>query len=90
MLSAMVKVELFGVARVRAGASEIEVEAATLGEAFVQLAARFPALVPSVLEGGRLAATFAVALNGQTFTADAELQLADGDTLVVISANAGG
>lgn len=86
----MVTIELYGVARLRAGREVIEVEARTLAEAFVALGKTCPVLVPSVVSGGRLGPSWLVALNGAQITADPELALQDGDVVVLVSADAGG
>lgn len=86
----MVTLELYGVARLRAGRAVIEVEARSLGEALVALGVACPALEPLIVTGGRLGPGWLVALNGAQITADPELPLADGDVVVLVSADAGG
>ncbi len=84
----MIRVELFGVARLKAGASELSVEAASLGEALCAVERRCPGL--ELVRAGALAPSYLCALNGKSFTGDASLALADGDVLVIVSAQAGG
>jgi molybdopterin synthase sulfur carrier subunit len=86
----VVTIELFGVPRLRAGRDVVAVEATSLGEAFCKLGAACPALDPSVVEGDRLKPHYLVAINGTVLTADPKAPLADGDTLVLLSADAGG
>ena len=86
----MVTIELFGVPRLRAGRDAIAVEAASLGEALAALAIACPALAPAVVRSGRLSPHYLVAKNGLQLTADPETPLAPGDTLVLLSAEAGG
>lgn len=86
----MVVIELYGVPRLRAGRDAFEVEARSLGEALQQLGARCPALAPAVVDGGRLGRSYLVALNGRQLTADPATPLADGDVVVLLSADAGG
>lgn len=86
----MVTIELYGVARLRAGRTEVEVEARSLAEALAALGAACPVLVPAVVAGERLAPSWMVALNGAQITADPATPLADGDRLVLVSADAGG
>lgn len=86
----MVTIELFGVPRLRAGRDEVVVEAASLGEALLALAAACPALAPSVVSGGRLSPYYLVAKNGLQLTADPGTPLVAGDTLVLLCAEAGG
>jgi sulfur-carrier protein len=86
----MVIIELYGVARLRAGREAIEVAARSLGDALLALGAACPALEPLVVAGGRLGPGWLVALNGAQITADAETPLGDGDVVVLVSADAGG
>jgi molybdopterin synthase sulfur carrier subunit len=86
----VVTIELFGVPRLRAGRDAVDVEARSLGEAFAALGQACPALAPGVVDGERLAPYYLVAVNGVHFTSDAGHPLADGDVLVLMSADAGG
>lgn len=86
----MVVIELFGVPRLRAGRDAVEVEARSLGEALRALGASCPALAPAVVDGERLGAAYLVAVNGLQLTADPRTPLADGDHVVLLSADAGG
>ncbi|AKT41841.1 MoaD/ThiS family protein [Chondromyces crocatus] len=86
----MVVIELYGVARLRAGHDHVEVEASSLGEAIQALGARCPALSPHVVEGPRLSPSYLVAVNGRHLTADPDTPLAEGDVVVLLSADAGG
>jgi molybdopterin-guanine dinucleotide biosynthesis protein A len=87
---ARVRVELFGIARARAGAAAAEVEAGTLAEALRALAARFPGLEPDVLAGGTLTEHYVVSLNGERFVRDPGTPLHPGDVLLLLGAQAGG
>lgn len=86
----MVTVELFGVPRLRAGASRVEVPAGSLGDVLRAVAERLPGLAPDVLQDGRPTELALVALDGREFIDDPALPIADGSVLVVISAQAGG
>ncbi|HSN98128.1 MAG TPA: MoaD/ThiS family protein [Candidatus Nanopelagicales bacterium] len=86
----MVVIELYGVPRLRAGTDAVEVDARSLGEAIAALGARCPALSPHVVDGGRLGASYLVAVNGRQITADPETPLREGDVVVLLSADAGG
>ena len=86
----MVTIELFGVPRLRAGKDAFCVPAASLGEALRALGQVCPALSPSVVDGERLQPCYLVAVNGVQFTADPRTPLADGDVVVLVSAEAGG
>ncbi len=89
-LSSVVTIELFGVPRLRAGKDALDVNAATLGEAFRALASGFPALAAAVVEDGKLKPFYVVALNGAVVPSDPATPLADGDVVLLLSADAGG
>ncbi|MCK6458720.1 MAG: MoaD/ThiS family protein [Planctomycetes bacterium] len=84
------RIELFGIARARAGRETIDVEAGSLGEAIRALARACPGVVPEVVEDGRLTDSYLASLNGDRFVKDPELRLAKGDTLLILGAQAGG
>jgi sulfur-carrier protein len=86
----VVTIELYGVARLRAGRETIDVAARSLGEALVALGRACPALEPAVVSDGRLGPAWLVALNGAQITADPDAPLAEGDVVVLVSADAGG
>lgn len=86
----MVTIELYGVARLRAGREAIEVDARSLGDALAALGAACPALERVIVAGGHLAPGWLVALNGAQITADPETPLDEGDVVVLVSADAGG
>jgi molybdopterin converting factor small subunit len=82
-------VEFLGIPRERAGMSEVEIDAGTLGEALAVLAARFPALRELMTAGG-LHASVAANLNGDQFVTDPNTSLDANDRLLLLSADAGG
>ncbi len=86
----MVRVELFGIARRRAGIEEILVEARNLREVLERLAGRFPDLAGVCIEGDRLRPGFIANLNGDRFITDPETPIQTDDSLLILSADAGG
>jgi molybdopterin converting factor small subunit len=82
-------VEFLGIPRERVGLSELEVEAATLGQLLGTLATRFP-VFGQLVTAGRLDSSIAVNLNGDAFVSDPETALAAGDRLLILSADVGG
>ena len=84
------RIELFGIARARAGTEAVEVDARTLGEAVAALADACPGLVPDVIDDGCLTGNFLASLNGERFLRDTTAGLAAGDTLLILGAHAGG
>lgn len=86
----MVTIELYGVPRLRAGVDQIQVEAASIADALRALVSRCPALDRTVVRDARLLPSFMIAVNGLQMNADPQLQLRDGDVLVLLAADAGG
>ena len=82
-------VEFLGIPRERAGVSEVEIEATTLGQALGSLAIRFPAL-GELITAGALDRSIAANLNGDVFVSDPQTLLAADDRLLLLSADVGG
>ena len=82
-------VEFLGIPRERAGISELQVEAETLGQLLGTLLARCPALGELMTAEG-LHPSVAANLNGDVFVRDLETPLAEDDRLLILSADAGG
>ena len=82
-------VEFLGIPRERAGISDLELEAGTLGQVLGTLAMRFPALSPLIV-GNELHPSMAANLNGDEFVSDPATPLEDDDHLIILSADAGG
>ena len=86
----MVVVELYGVPRLRAGASVVEVPAGSLASVLRAVAAALPGLEPEIVADGRLTEHALAAIDGREFVSDPARPIADGCVLVLISAQAGG
>jgi molybdopterin converting factor small subunit len=87
------RVEFYGVTRERAGVSELEVEAETLGQLLGTLASQFPSfdrLITRDGQGSRLHPAFAANLNGDQFVSDPATRLQSSDSVLILSADAGG
>jgi molybdopterin converting factor small subunit len=82
-------VEFLGIPRERAGISELEVEAETLGQLLDTLAARFPAFGELLTQDG-LHPSLAANLNGDDFICNPDTPLAREDRLLILSADVGG
>jgi molybdopterin converting factor small subunit len=82
-------VEFLGIPRERAGISELEIEADTLGELLRSLVARVPALGELVTANG-LHPSIAANLNGDEFVCDPHTKFARNDRLLLLSADVGG
>ena len=85
-----VAVELFGIARARAGVAATTADGSTLGAVLADLAARYPGLAEACIDGCRLRPGFTVNLGGDRFVTAPETKLADGDTVLLLSLDAGG
>jgi molybdopterin converting factor small subunit len=82
-------VEFFGVPRERAGVSELEVHADTLGQLLGTLAERMPSL-SAIIQRDRLHPAFVANLNGDRFVTDPATPLGADDCVLILSADAGG
>lgn len=85
-----VEVELFGIPRARAGTAQTTAVGHCLGDVLVDLAARFPALAEACIEGRRLKPNFVANLGGRQFVTLPETPLTTGDTVLLMSLDAGG
>jgi molybdopterin converting factor small subunit len=85
-----VRIEFYGVPRHRAGVEAIEVEAATLGTALAAARRKLPGLTDSCDDEGRPCRGILVSLGGREFVSDPARPLNAGDTILVLSSDAGG
>jgi molybdopterin converting factor small subunit len=82
-------VEFLGVPRQRAGISELEVQANTLGQLLGTLATQIPRL-GEFIAADRLHSSFVANLNGGQFISDPATPLVNDDRVLILSADAGG
>lgn len=87
---AEVTVEFLGVPRLRAGRSELAVNARTLAEALAEVERACPGLAGLADADGRPAAHYLVSIDGRRFISDPGQPLRPGERLLVLSADAGG
>jgi sulfur-carrier protein len=85
-----VEIELFGIARQRAGVGRTTAQGATLGEVLASLAIRFPTLAETCFPQGRFTAGYLANINGDRFLTDPAEPIKPGDRLLILSADAGG
>jgi molybdopterin converting factor small subunit len=85
-----VTLELYGIARRRAGTASVSVRAATLGQALAALEEAHPALSGEVVRSGRLAPHWRASLDGKAFVEEPATPLPAGAKVLVLSALAGG
>jgi molybdopterin converting factor small subunit len=82
-------VEFLGVPRQRAGVSELEIQADTLGQLLGTLVERIPSL-GEFIDVDRLHSSFIANLNGDQFVSDPATRLGANDCVLILSADAGG
>lgn len=85
-----ISVELFGIPRARAGVATTTVAGSQLGDVLDELALRYPALAETCIDRRRLRPGYVANLGGDRFVTDPETPLAAGETLLILSADAGG
>ena len=85
-----VTIEFYSVPRLRAGVPRTTTQATQLGEVLRELADRFPALGETCIEGNSLRSGYVASIDGRQFVTDPGTTLAEGETLLILSADAGG
>jgi molybdopterin converting factor small subunit len=89
-----IRVEFYGIARQRAGVGELTlalpVAEVRLADVIHELAARLPDLGHELLAGGRLHKSLTANLDGSRFVSDPATLIRDGQSLLILSADAGG
>lgn len=89
-----IRVEFYGIARQRAGVSELTLDVPTggmrLADALVELQGRLPQLGRELTSSSRLHESFAANLDGTQFVSDPATLIRDGQCLLILSADAGG
>ena len=88
--SVEVTVELYGIARLRAGRAEVTVQARTVADMLAAVEQTCPALAGLVQSNGRLAPHYLLSLDGRVFESELHRQLKDGERLLILGADAGG
>jgi hypothetical protein len=83
-----VRVEFYGLARLRAGRAELLIEAATVGEALAVADAMCPQL--HAMSDTGLSPELLVSVGGRRFTRDTREAIPDGQSLLVLGADPGG
>ena len=85
-----VNVELFGIPRARAGIAQTTAIGYDLGDILSDLATRFPELATSCIQGRHLKPGFTANLSGRRFVTDPETLLKHGESVLILSLDAGG
>lgn len=85
-----VVVELFGIPRARAGLAQTSAVGDNLGDVLADLATRFPQLAETCIDGRALRTGYIVNLCAKRFVTSPETPLCEGDTILLLSLDAGG
>lgn len=89
-----VRVEFYGIARQRAGTSCLVLEMSqpviSLGAALEQVAGALPSFARDCVIAGSLLPSLAANLDGEQFVSDLSMPIRDGQSLLILSADAGG
>jgi molybdopterin converting factor small subunit len=85
-----VVVELFGIPRARAGLALTSAVGDNLGDVLVHLATRFPQLAETCIDGRDLRSGYIANLCNDRFVTSPETPLCEGDTILLLSIDAGG
>ena len=85
-----ITVEFFGIARQRAGTATVQVQAASVRQAIVELDAKYPALRGVCWDSNGLLPGYIANRGGERFISDLDTPLAPGDSLLILSTDAGG
>jgi molybdopterin converting factor small subunit len=86
---AQVQVEFYGIPRARAGVAQARTTASTLGDLAVSLSQLFPALGECCFDGSHFRPGYTANLSGDRFTTDPKTPISDGDTVLILSLDAG-
>ena len=88
-----ITVEFFGIPRQRVGQQTTRLSLAppvSLGMVLEELTARFPGLACDCIDAGELQAGFLASIDGDRFISDPSSSIAEGNRVLILSADAGG
>jgi hypothetical protein len=87
-------VEFFGIPRVRAGVERVEVlrgrESASVSEILSEVAKQFPDFAETCMTNRRLRTGFIASIDGQCFVQDDDMVVDRQQSVLILSADAGG
>ena len=86
----MVTLEFFGTSRLYTQVDKCALKAACFKDVAEFLTLRFPKFAKKCLQNEALSPNYLLCLNGETFIDASNLELQDGDTIIILSADAGG
>ena len=90
MAAEQVTVEFLGLARHRAGCSELCAAGRTVGDLLAEVIARRPKLAGLMCERGQLSRHYLISLDGQRFIDDPAEPIPPGSRLLILGADPGG
>ncbi len=85
-----VAIEFFGIPRARAGVAQTTAVGSNLGDVLDDLAKNFPSLADTCINGRMLRPGFIMNLGAERFVTSSETPLSEGDTVLLMSLDAGG
>ena len=85
-----VTIELFGIPRARAGIAQASAVGSNLGDVLADLAARYPRLAETCIDGRALRPGFIANLSARNFASSPDTPLCEGDIVLLLSLDAGG
>lgn len=85
-----IRVEFYGIPRQRAGVAATTANSGPLADVIEDLALRFPKLAETCFSENGLAAGYVANLRGDRFLTNPQTNIAAGETLIILSADAGG
>ncbi len=85
-----IAVELFGIPRARAGLAKTSALGSNLGDVLADLAQKFPRLAETCIDGRTLRPGFVANVSAERFVTSPETPLNEGDTVLLLSLDAGG
>lgn len=89
-LRMLVSVEFFGIVRSRAGVARTTAHGTFLGDVLEDLARNYPKLAETCIDGQRLRPGFIANVCGNHFVTSPDTTLSPGDTVMLLSMDAGG
>ncbi len=85
-----VKVEFFGVPKLKANVPMTHVEAENVSDMLNELSRKLPEFGQACIKEGQLSTECLLSLNGVQFTRDVSIPLQEGDEVLILSADVGG
>ena len=88
-----IRVEFFGIPRQRAGVAQVDVpcdDSMSLNDLLAVLTRQFPDLAAECFRDGRIREGYIASLDGRQFVTDPSWDISSGESLLIMSSDAGG